>query len=160
MKKGLIYALVLVLALSFTGCGVQEKAGEKIAEKAFEEAGGGELDIDGESYTIKGEDGITASFGDVKWPKTGLAALIPEFKGGVVNGVMDTPDSVVITLEAVQEGDAVVYSEAIKKAFPKNVYETTSSSLITVSGYDDAGINATVVYMEETLTVTVTKPQE
>lgn len=133
---------------------------EKVAEKVFEEAGGGDLDIDGDKITLKGDNGEKVTFGDSKWPTSELAKNIPEFKDGTVNGVMETADSIVITLESVQEEDALSYSEEIKKDFSKDIYEMIATDFITISGYDDEGINVSLVYMSEVLTITVTKTQQ
>lgn len=160
MKKILIYLLTFALLFSFAGCGAKEKLEEKVAEKVFEEAGGGDLDIDGDKVTIKGDNGETVTFGDSKWPTSELASIIPEFKDGAVDGVMESADSVVITLESVKEEDVSPYWETIKKDFPKDVYEMNSSGFSTFSGSNDAGINIALVYMSEVLTITVTKTQQ
>lgn len=52
MKKILICLWAFALLFSFTGCGAKEKLEEKVTEKAFEETGGGDLDIDGDKITI------------------------------------------------------------------------------------------------------------
>lgn len=158
MKKTLICLLTFVLLFSFTGCGAKEKLEEKVAEKVFEKAGGGDLDIDGDKVTIKGDNGETVTFGDSKWPTSELAKIIPEFKDGTVNGVMETADSIVITLESVQEEDVPPYCETIKKDFPKDVYEMNSSGFSTFSGSDDEGLTVSLAYMSETLTITITAP--
>ena len=160
MKKILICLLTFALLFSLAGCGAKEKLGGKVAEKIFEEAGGGNLDIDGEKITIKGDSGETVTFGDSKWPTSELASIIPEFKDGTVNGVLESADSIVITLESVKEEDVSLYWETIKKDFPKDVYEMIATDFITISGSNDAGINISLVYMSEVLTITVTAPQQ
>ncbi len=160
MKKILIYLLTFTLLFSFTGCGAKEKLEEKVAEKVFEKAGGGDLDIDGDKFTIKGDNGEKVTFGDSKWPTSELAKNIPEFKGGTVNGVLESVDSIVITLESVKEEDVSLYWETIKKDFLKDVYEMNSSDFSTFTGCNDAGINVSLVYMSEVLTITVTKTQQ
>ena len=160
MKKILIYLLTFMLLISFTGCCAKEKLEEKVAEKVFEETGGGDLDIDGDKVTIKGDNGETVTFGDSKWPTSELAKNIPEFKDGAVNGVMETADSIVITLESVQEEDVPPYWETIKKDFPKDVYEMDSAGFSTFSGSNDEGLTVSLAYMSETLTITITAPQQ
>ncbi|MDD4564085.1 MAG: hypothetical protein PHE79_01150 [Eubacteriales bacterium] len=160
MKKILICLLTFILLFSFTGCGAKEKLGEKVAEKAFEEVGGGDLDIDGDKVTIKGNNGETVTFGDSKWPTSELAKNIPEFKDGTVNGVLESTDSIVITLESVKEEDVSSYWETIKKGFSKDVYEMNSSGFSTFSGSNDEGLTVSLAYMDEMLTITVTKTQQ
>lgn len=133
---------------------------EQVAEKVFEEAGGGDLDIDGDKITIKGDNGEKVTFGDSKWPTSDLAKNIPEFKDGTVSGMMETTDSIVITLESVKEEDVSPYWETIKKDFSKDVYEMIATDFITVNGHNNEGINVSLVYMSEVLTITVTAPQQ
>lgn len=160
MNKILVCLLAFVLLFSFTGCGAKGKLEEKISEKVFEGAGGGDLDIDGDKITIRGDNGETVTFGDNKWPASELASIIPEFKDGTINGVMESADSVAITLESVKEEDVLLYWETIKKNLPKDVYEMIATDFITVSGYDGEGINVSLVYMSEVLTITVTARQQ
>lgn len=160
MKKILICLLTFILLFAFTGCGVKEKLGEKVAEKVFEEVGGGDLDIDGDKVTIKGNNGETVTFGDSKWPTSELAKSIPEFKDGTVNGVLESADSIVITLESVQEEDVPPYWETIKKNFPEDVYEMNSSGFSTFSGSNDESLTVSLAYMDEMLTITITAPQQ
>lgn len=160
MKKIRICLLTFILLFAFVGCGAKEKLEEKIAEKVFEGAGGGDLDIDGDKITIKGDNGETMTFGDSVWPASELAKNIPEFKDGTVNGVMETPDSLVITVESVQKEGAFSYFETIKKDFPQDAIEMNAQDTVTFSGNNDAGINITLMYMSESLTITVTKIQQ
>lgn len=160
MKKILICLLTFALLFSLTGCGAKEKLDEKVAEKIFEEAGGGDLDIDGDKVTIKGDDGEKVTFGDNKWPTSELAKNIPEFKDGTVNGMLESADSIVITLESVKEEDVSLYWETIKKDFPNDVYEMNSSDFSTFSGSNGEGLTVSLVYMDEILTITVTKTQQ
>jgi hypothetical protein len=160
MKKILIYLLTFMLLISFTGCCAKEKLEEKVAEKVFEETGGGDLDIDGDKVTIKGDDGEKVTFGDSKWPAYELVKNIPEFKDGAVDGVLESADSIVITLESVKEEDVSSYWETIKKDFSKDVYEMIATDFITVNGHNDEGINVSLVYMSEVLTITVTASQQ
>ena len=50
--------LLGMLLIAFAAC---EKAAEKTAEKAMERATGGEVDVKGNTVTIKGEDGKTVT---------------------------------------------------------------------------------------------------
>lgn len=113
-----------------------------------------------EKVTIRGDNGEKVTFGDSKWPTSELARNIPEFKHGTVNGVLESADSIVITLESVKEEDVSLYWETIKKDFLNNIYEMIATDFITISRSNDAGINISLVYMSEVLTITVTVPQQ
>lgn len=156
MKKSLSWILALVLLFSFTGCGAKQKLEEKVNEKVFEAVGGGKIDIDGDKFTIKGDNGETATFGDKEWPTSELAKLIPEFKNGTVNGVLESADSVVITLDSVKEEDVAPYWETIKKDFPSEEYEMVSSGFISYNGRNEAGTLVGLTYLDNTLSITLT----
>ncbi|NLB74768.1 MAG: hypothetical protein GX795_12245 [Firmicutes bacterium] len=164
MKKILIGLLAFMLVFSLAGCGtkekLEEKAGEALAEKIVEQAGGGDIDIDGDKVTVKGQNGEAVTFGSNKWPTSELANIIPEFKNGTVNAVLERPDSVVISLESVQKEDASFYFETIKKDFPQDVFEMNAEDTASFSGKNDVGVNVTLMYMSEMLTITVTAPRQ
>ncbi|KAF5035631.1 hypothetical protein DSECCO2_583580 [anaerobic digester metagenome] len=160
MKKILFCLLIFALVFSLAGCGAKEKLEEKFAEKIFEKAGGGNLDIDGDKVSIKGENGEKITFGDNKWPKSELVKNIPEFKDGTVSAVLESSDSVVITLESVRKKDSFSYFEAIKKEFPLETFEMDSEDMTSFSGKNDAGVSIALMYTSEMLTITVTSPQQ
>ena len=163
MKKILIGLLAFMLVFSLAGCGtkekLEEKAGEALAEKSSEQAGA-TIDIDGDKVTVKGQNGEAVTFGSNKWPTSELANIIPEFKNGTVNAVLERPDSVVISLESVQKEDASFYFETIKKDFPQDVFEMNAEDTASFSGKNDVGVNVTLMYMSEMLTITVTAPRQ
>lgn len=158
MKKILVYLLAFALLFSFAGCGAKENLEDKIAEKIIEETGGVDLDIDGDQYTIKGDNGETIIFGETEWPDSELASIIPEFKGGTINGVMAYPDSIVITVESAKHEDVSSYFEAIKKDFSLGVYEMNSTDSVTWTGSNEDGMNVALVYIGDVLTITVSAP--
>ncbi|MGI6607352.1 MAG: hypothetical protein ACOX2X_10100, partial [Peptococcia bacterium] len=66
MKKTVVVLMVTLLSFLVTGCGIKEKieqkAAEKIAETIVEQAlsdGNTKVDIDGDTFTVKGEDGAS-----------------------------------------------------------------------------------------------------
>jgi len=162
MKKFIAGALIFILILSLAGCGAKEnlekKAGETLAEKTIEGAGGGNVDIDGDKVTIKSESG-ELTVGGTEWPKSELAKSLPEFKEGKMTGVFDSTDSVMITLESVKEADAVNYLETIKKAFAQEPIEATAEDSFNYGAKNANGIGVTLQYSNETLTITVTKAE-
>lgn len=160
MKKILICLLVFTMLFSFTGCGRRKTPGQRIAEKVFEETAGGDLDIDGDKVTITGDNGEIVTFGDNKWPTSELTNAIPEFKNGKVNSVLESPGYVVISLESVEKEDAISYFKTIKKSFPRDVFEINGEDMTSFSGKNDAGVNVTLVYAEDMLTINVIAPQQ
>lgn len=160
MKKVLICLLTFALILSFAGCGAKEKLEERIAEKIMEKAGGGDIDIDGDKVTIKGPNGEEVTFGDNKWPTSELAKSIPKFEDGKVSAVLESSDSISITMESVRKEDYSSYFKTIKKAYSLDAFEVNSEDMTSFSGKNDAGINVSLVYMSEVLTITVIGPQK
>mgnify|MGYP000939973509 CR=1 FL=1 len=74
IQKNLPLMGVLGLSLLLTGCSftdqLGQKAGEKIIEKTIESQTGGKVDIDadGQSMTIKGDNGESVTMGSAKLP--------------------------------------------------------------------------------------------
>lgn len=162
MKKLVILILVALLTVSLFGCGTKEKleqkAGEAIAEKALEKAGGGDVDIDGDKITFKGDDGQKVSFGETEWPTSDLAKSIPEFKNGKIVTVVETNDGVLINLEEASLEDFENYLNEIKKTFTKDAYDMKSEGYVSYAAENDEGIGVTLTYVaEETMSITVQK---
>jgi GTP cyclohydrolase I len=59
MNKGIVLLPILIIAIVATGCNMEEKIGEKIAEELIEKSAGDEVEvnIDGEDVTYTTEDG-------------------------------------------------------------------------------------------------------
>lgn len=160
MKKILICILTIVLAMSFVGCGASDKAGEKLAEKAIENAGGGDVDIDGDKMVIKGENGETATFSGGEWPKSDLAKSIPEFKKGKIVTTMELNDSLFISLEGVAEKDFLDYQDKIKQTFTEQSYSMNGDGAISYGAQNTEGLGISLVYTtDEVLSITVGKAQ-
>ncbi len=166
MKKGTVYLLLciclLVSGLLFGGCGIKEKASKAVGEKIAEQALGGNVDIDGDEVTIKGENGEEVTIGGGQWPDSELSKKIPEFKKGKIVSSLDTDEAITIILEEVKAEDADSYLEDIKKAYPDDSYEAKGNGAITYSGFNKDKISAAVNYNsgEETIIITVTKPAQ
>lgn len=164
MKKYLVCLIALLLVLSFAGCGIKQKAEEKIsealAEKMLEGTSGSDVDIDGENITITGEDGETLSFGSTEWPTSDLAKKIPAFEDGQVSSVMESGDSVWITVDSVKEADAASYFDAVKQAFTEDPYSLSSDGSVTYGAKNADGVGVMLEYSQETLTIFVTQEAE
>lgn len=164
MRKILIYFFMFMLAMSLVGCGKRkslgDRAGEALAEKIIKEAGGGDVDIDGDVVVVKGEDGEEAIFGETDWPTSDLAANIPKFESGKVVTVMEMNDSLLVFLEEVPQNDFMDYFEEIKENYTEESYEMKSEDSVTYGGSKD-GIGVSLIYSnEKTLSITVSKMSE
>lgn len=164
MRKISIILYAFILILSFTGCGVKEKVEnkieEKISEKVIESVGGGNVDIDGDEITIKGEDGEELTIGGTEWPKSDLVKNIPEFKEGNVVSVMDTKDAIVISLDQVNKENFVKYLDEIKKDYAEEPFEMNADESITYSASNTNGIGVQLFYGNESLNITVAQSTE
>lgn len=162
MKKISVYLLVCICLavsiLSLSGCGIKEKAANAISEKMVEKALGDKVDINGDTLTIKGDNGEEATIGSGKWPDSELARKIPQFKKGTVISSMKTDDNVTISLEKVKAEDLKPYLEDIKKAYSKDSYESEADGVITYSGSGADNITVAVHYVsgDEALIITIT----
>ena len=137
---------------------MEQKAGEALAENMLEDAGGGDVDIDGDKVTITGENGETLTTGGNEWPKSDLAKSVPEFKEGTITAVLDSSDYVMVSLESVKEADAAAYYEIVKEEFTQEPFEANADGSISFGAKNADGIGVTLQYTEETFTITVSKP--
>jgi hypothetical protein len=137
---------------------LEQKAGEALAEKVLEDAGGGDVDIDGDKVTITGENGEKLTTGGNEWPKSELAKSVPEFKEGKITAVLDSSDYVMVSLESVKEADAAAYYEIVKEEFTQEPFEANADGSISFGAKNADGIGVTLQYTEETFTITVSKP--
>ena len=164
MKRLLVILFALMIFLQLFGCSakdnIEEKAQEKLAEKILENAGGGKVDIDGDKVTFKGDDGQEVTVGGSKWPTSDLAKNIPEFTKADSYSVIDSTESVFISMESVKKKDFDEYLEKIKKDFAKESFEANSDGYLSYGGNNDKGISVMMQYSEETLTITVAKVNE
>lgn len=159
MKKVAVGVLLILMILCIVGCGAKDKiaeeAGEALTEKILEESGAEDVDIDGDTITITGEDGEEMVFGQTEWPSSDLAKNIPEFKDGKIISVMETSDSVYIGLEDVNSKDASAYFEKLKKEFTEDTYEMNSSDSAQFMG-SNGEVSVTAIYAQDsTLSIAV-----
>lgn len=163
MKKLLIGLLVLLLALSLTGCGAkekaEEKAGEVLAEKILEDAGV-DADIDGDKVAIKSEDGQELTIDAGEWPSSDLAKNIPEFKNGKIVSVMEANDSLFIMIEDISDEDFTAYLEEIKRTFTGENYEMNTGTGMIYTAVNDSGIGVMLTYEKDAgLSITISKTE-
>lgn len=166
MKRILAYLLVcsclLASILPLSGCGIKKKAEKAITEKIVEKALGDNVDIDGETVTIKGEDGEEVSFGGGQWPDSELAKKIPEFKKGTIVTSATEDNSIIVFMEKVEAGDFDDYLEEIKKTYSQDAYESKTDEMVTFGGNDgnQTTVSVNFVIKEGTMGITVTKTDQ
>lgn len=165
---------VAVVAILLTGCGsIAENVGERIAEEAIEQQGGGnvDVDIDGDegdgSITVTGEDG-SSSFqagGDIPtdWPAEivfpdGLQLItqgrtsLDAGEGYSYNGVVEggDPEAILATIEAgilaagYEQQSTSEFSQDGQTTFNRSWTNGDSTATVIV-GQDDDG-SVTVIF--------------
>jgi len=163
MKKVFVYLLVCICLsasiLALGGCGIKEKAAKAVSEKIVEKALDDKVDINGDTVTVKGDNGEEATIGGGKWPDSELARKIPEFKKGNIISTMKAEDNVTISMEKVKAEDVRPYLEEIKKAYPEDSYESEADGVFMYSGSCKDNISVAMHYVsgEGALIITVTK---
>lgn len=155
MKRIIVCILMISVVISFIGCKTKEKLEANLTEKILEEAFDGNIDIDGDKVTVKGENDEEITFGDYKWPSSELAKIVPEFKNGKVNSVMEGSEVVVITLDSVKEEHAAAYIEEVKVDFAGDAYEVSGEDFISFNGINASGIRASFTYMNGILSISI-----
>ena len=130
MKKVIIIGMVLILTLGLIACSPQ-----KAIEKAIMNQMGVDVSSDGDTYTIKGEDGDSSiSVGDnQKWPKDKMGEL-PELKCKVLSTV-STNDGAVVIFDEVSKADAKSYVEKLKSlGYDNDIWEMEGEEMLTFTG--------------------------
>lgn len=162
MKQIVSVMLVCILIFSLAGCGigkkVEEKAAETLTEKALKE-NGVDVDIDGDNLTIKGEDGQDVTVGR-KWPDSELGKSIPKFEKGRIDGTVETPASLMITLYEVKQEDAAAYIRENKPNFPLNNSEMNAEGMISWGGANNAGLRLSLTHQDDSFSITLAKAKE
>lgn len=146
MKRVLTLFLAAVLVLSASGCGIKRKIEDKIGEKVFEEITDGNVDVEDDEITIKGEDGSEFSFGGTEWPEHELMKDIPKFDKGTIGSVSTSDVIIMIMVEGVEREDYDSYCEKIKEDFTVDPVEMTLDNLITFAASNDKGVYVQVSY--------------
>ncbi len=165
MKKILILSLIVLLVFTLAGCGVKDniekKVGEQITETIIEKAVGDEntqIDIDGETITVKGADGGEVSLGGTEWPEVdGL----PELKGGkIISAAKDGDGNVMIILEEVEENDYKSYLVGISRDFTEDVTQMEADEYILFQAGNGKGYVVMLQYFLEDKSLTITGNNE
>ncbi len=162
MKKTVSVMLLCILIVSLAGCGMGEKAEEKAAEAVVEDAlgqDGVDVDIDGDAMTITREDGQEVTIGK-EWPDSELGKSIPKFEKGSIDGVITSPESIMISLFEVKQEDAVAYIEECKPNFPLENTEMNAEGMVSWGGENEAGVRLALTHQDDAFSITLFNPQE
>ncbi len=154
MKRFLVLFLTALLIFSLAGCGIKQKMEEKAAEQFLESIGGGNVDIEGDSVTIKGEDGSEVTMGSTEWPTSDLSKAIPVFSAGKIEGVLDSEEYLMITIQEVKKADFQSYMETVKNDFSENGYSIDSDGVLSYGG-SNGQVEVTLSYTEEDQTAII-----
>ncbi len=154
MKRSLAFFLTALLVLSLVGCGMKQKIEEKAAEQFLEGLGGGDVDLDGDTLTIKGEDRQEVTFGSTEWPSSELSKAIPVFAAGTIDGVVDSEEYLMVTIQEVARADFESYVEAVKKDFTEDAYSVESNGILSYGGSNGTA-SVTLSYTEEDQTAII-----
>ena len=166
MKRILAYLLVcsclLAAILPLGGCGIKKKAEQAITEKIVEKALGDNVDIKGDTVTVKGEDGEELTIGGGKWPDNDLAKKIPEFKKGKIATSATVDNNLMVFMEEVKADDFEAYLKEIKKTYTQDVYESRTDNMVTFGGNDGNQITVALNFMikEGSMGISVEKKDE
>ena len=154
MKRIIAILMALAMLLALAGCNIRKKIGEKLVEEMLEQGGDAEVDIDGDTMTIEGEDGSTTTIGGTEWPDSGLAKKIPELKKGTVSYVMQSEESLLLTIDSVEEDDAKNYIDEVKEDFTLDAYEMNYDGGFSYSAKNDSSLIISVTYTDGTVMIT------
>lgn len=139
----LLVALSLVALFALAGC---QSIAEKAAEVAVEKSTGVQIDKDGDSVTVTGEDGtqVTASEGG-ELPD-GFPTDVPVIDGPIISSVK-SDNSFMVVIETDKPIDEVNdwYKDQLKDSSWKIVFETKSEDGAAIGGErDNANMQVTI----------------
>jgi len=148
MKKLLLIAIVLLLALTAVACkSPTEKAEEAVTEKIVEKGlGVDNVDIDDGEVTIEGKDGKKINYGGTEWPDNDIARTIPKLKKGNINSVISSDGGVMIGMDQVEKEDFDDYLGKIKEIFAENAVESNADGFSAYSAGNGDGLLILINY--------------
>ena len=153
--KGKIIIIFILLTATFstllTGC--QKKAEEKMAERIIEDATGAEVDISGDTTTIKTEKGETKIGENQKWPKDKMGDL-PELKANITMVMEDYDKEKDINLgmvyfDSLKKDDAEKYLGYIKELKYESFFEVFNDDGFIYSGKNEDGAEVVFSYTDD-----------
>lgn len=152
MKKFLILALSLVVAVALTGAGCAKKATEKTAEKSIEKSTGGEadVDLDEEKITIETKEGTFEAGESISLPAD-FPSDVHVVDGTITASTTNTGGGYAVTVETSKSVSSVKqeYEDELKKDGWEITLTMTLQDGATVAGEKD----------NRTVTVTISESE-
>jgi hypothetical protein len=165
MRKSLGILGIVLLAfaiLALPGC-KGKSAAERAAEKALEKATGGkaEVDLEGETVSIKTEEGEVRVGALTDWPAD-LPGDVPRFEGGKVKNAaktdMGAENGWIVNLSEVEVEAVDKYLEELKTAgFSSDMISRTEDTIMFQGTKSDVSIMVAYVKNDKGLSLNVTK---
>jgi len=156
MRKIAVFLSALLMLMALSGCNIQQKLGERIVEGILEKSGS-DVDIDGDTVTVVGEDGEQLTLGGTEWPDSDLAKLIPKCNKGTVTYVMESEGSLYIMVEDVDSDDAREYVNSIKDDFQINPYDMSYEGGFSYTAENEDGAYVSVSYSDSDIVIMISK---
>lgn len=160
MKRLLI---VFTSLLFLIGCGIREKAEDKVSEKIMEKATGSkkvDVDRDGEKITIEGEDGEKLSIGSGKWPETEFANSLPKFDKGKIVSVIELENGFTVAIEDAKASDVEAYVEEVQKTFNNDKQTVNSEGYFRYFASSDSEEVVSITYSDDYLSIVFSRSDE
>ncbi len=164
MKKIVAILIVMLMLASLAGCNIRKKIGEKIGEGIMEgmlgNGSGADVDIDGDTLTIEGENGEQMTIGGTEWPTSDMAKRLPKPKSGKVTYVLESDSGLYISMEGIDEDDMSALKEEVKKDYTVDAYDMTYEGGFSYAGADAEGWIVSIMYSDGALSLSITPPTE
>ena len=152
IKRSVVAVAFAGTALALSGCGeAADQVAEEAVEQAIEGQGGGdvEIDADGESFSVEGEDGSEFSVGSDELPDD-FPTEVPIPEGATVESSSTVKTDgkagwfVALTYADADAGDLADTSKSEMEDAGFEETSTFSADETTTSGYEGNGYTVTV----------------
>lgn len=146
-KKSLLFLALALTMVFISSCGaVKDKLAENAIEGAIKKATGAEVDIKGDTTTIKSADGTFQAGDALKWPKEKMGDL-PEPKAKITTVMSDDKTKgCTIAYSSMGLDDAKKYIENLLKLGYKDGLSSTDKDAILHSGQKADGSTVFFTY--------------
>lgn len=147
--------VIATLPLSLAACGSSQKSSEKAAEEMLEQGAGGDVDVDvsndGESVTIKGDDGSTYSSGKSVTLPSSFPSTVPTPSGKLITAVTES-GSFTLAYEVDDFAKEMIsYADSMSAAGYSVDVEYTTSEMVS-RGWTDGTWSVTAIGSDDSVT--------